>query len=95
MSSPTWNEYLRDAKRHVTEARDAMEAGSSPPLPPVRPNSVIPAEFIDEAKILAASYDELALEVAERMRDLKVQMQQNPKSPHQDQAPATYIDTSA
>lgn len=95
MSSPTWNEYLRDAKRHVRDAKNAIDTGGPPPLPPVRPDGAIPASLIDEAKVLAASYDELALEVAERVQYLKVQMKQAPKSPHHDQAPASYIDTSA
>lgn len=95
MSSPTWNEYLLDARRHLSEVRGMMQSGGPVPLPPVRPKGSVPQELLDEVKVLSESYDELVLEVAERMQDLRLQISQPPKSPHQDQAPASYIDTSA
>lgn len=95
MSTPTWNEYLRDAKKHLEAAKVAAATGGAPPELPVRPVESIPEELIEEARLLSICYDELALEVAERMDNLRLQSQQFRRGPHKEQASANYVDTVA
>jgi hypothetical protein len=65
--SPTWDEYLAEAKAYLHEARRTAERGAPPPPPPARPTDPIPDECRDAARRLAVGYDLLAEELVARM----------------------------
>lgn len=95
MPVPTWNEYLREARKHLEASKVAASTGGPPPDLPDRPAEPIPPELVSEAKILASSYEELAIEVAERIDELRRQGQQLKRRPHKEQVSASYVDTIA
>lgn len=94
MSSHTWSEFLAEARDHLSASRIAAETGSSPPVPPELPMLPIPEEFVDEARELAFGYDQLAAEVAERMAAIERRFTSIHRSPHQEDRPASYVDTA-
>lgn len=95
MSLPTWNEYLKEARRHLEASRIAAATGGPPPDLPDRPADPIPQELVGEAKTLAASYEELAIEVAERLDEIRNQSQQLKRRPRKEQVVPSYVDTTA
>jgi len=94
MSSPTWGEYLAEAKDHLLAARRSAEVGSAPPAVQLeRPTDPIPDEYRGEARRLADGYDQLAVEVTSRMAVIASRPALTRRSLHQEHRPASYIDT--
>ena len=59
-----WTDYLEAACAHLRATRLAVEAGRPGPPGPARPSGPPPEELRGRVKVLAAGYDQLALEVA-------------------------------
>jgi len=94
MPSPTWDEYLAEASKHLAAARQACETGGAAPAPPERPSDPIPDGCLDEAHQLALGYDQLAADVAARMASIERRLSPAWRSPHQDVRPPAFVDTS-
>jgi hypothetical protein len=59
-----WTDYLEAACAHLRATRLAVEAGRPGPPGPPRPSGPPPEELLGRVQVLAAGYDQLALEVA-------------------------------
>ena len=72
MPSPTWDEYLEQAKEHIKQMQQVIEEEGAPlPSPPVHPTDPLPKKYNEAAKELAEQYDELVAEVLTRMAAIK------------------------
>jgi hypothetical protein len=71
MAPHQWADYLEEACEHLRQSRLAVEAGAPGPPGPTRPSVPLPEELRGRAQLLAAGYDQLALEVSTRMSDLQ------------------------
>jgi hypothetical protein len=71
MAPDQWPDYLEAACEHLRQARLAVEAGSAAPPGPPRPVSPLPDELRGRVQLLAAGYDQLALEVSTRMSQMQ------------------------
>lgn len=71
MALDQWAEYLEAACEHLRQTRLAVEAGCAAPPGPPRPTAAPPDELRGRVQLLAAGYDQLALEVSTRMSDLQ------------------------
>jgi hypothetical protein len=71
MAPDQWAEYLEAACEHLRQTRLAMEAGCAGPAGPPRPSTSLPEELRGRAQLLAAGYDQLALEVSTRMSEMQ------------------------
>ena len=71
MAPDQWAEYLEAACEHLRQSRLALEAGCASPPGPPRPTAAPPDELRGRVQLLAAGYDQLALEVSTRMSDLQ------------------------
>jgi len=96
MPLPTWDEYLAQATVHLAALRKAAELGSSPPPSPPRPRGQVPEDHRAAAQRVAMGYDQLAVEVTNRMASL-AQRRTAPAdgNPHRALRPARFIDTPA
>jgi hypothetical protein len=96
MPLPTWDEYLAQATVHLADLRRAAEYGLSPPPAPERPPGPMPEERRAAAQRVAMGYDQLAVEVTNRMSTMA--QRRTPSSdgnPHRELRPAHFIDTPA
>jgi hypothetical protein len=64
MALDQWADYLEAACEHLRRTRLAVEAGHPGPDGPPRPSGPPPEELRSRVQLLAAGYDQLALEVA-------------------------------
>jgi hypothetical protein len=71
MALQEWADYLEEACEHLRRSRLAVEAGSPGPPGPVRPTGPLPDELRGRVHVLAAGYDQLALEVASRLSEIQ------------------------
>jgi hypothetical protein len=71
MAPDQWADYLEAACEHLRQARRAVEAGGAAPAGPPRPTSILPDELRGRVQVLAAGYDQLALEVSTRMTEMQ------------------------
>jgi hypothetical protein len=71
MAPAQWVDYLEEACEHLRRSRLAVEAGRPGPLGPTRPTDPLPDELRSRAQVLAAGYDQLALEVASRLSEMQ------------------------
>jgi hypothetical protein len=71
MAPDQWAEYLEAACEHLRQSRLAVETGCAAPPGPPRPASHLPDEMRGRVQILAAGYDQLALEVSTRMAEMQ------------------------
>jgi hypothetical protein len=71
MAPEEWADYLEEACEHLRRSRLAVEAGSAGPPGPVRPTGPLPDELRGRVQVLAAGYDQLALEVASRLSEIQ------------------------
>ena len=71
MATDQWAEYLEAACEHLRQSRRAVEAGRAGPPGPPRPIDPLPEEFRSRVQLLAAGYDQLALEVSTRMSEMQ------------------------
>jgi hypothetical protein len=67
MANDQWADYLEAACDHLRRTRLAVEAGNAGPPGPPRPAGSPPDELLGRVQLLAAGYDQLALEVATRL----------------------------
>jgi len=86
MAPDQWLEYLEAACEHLRRTRLAIEAGNAGPPGPPRPTALLPDELRGRVQILAAGYDQLALEVSTRMSEMqryrRTQVPQAPPASH-------------
>jgi len=66
MADDQWAEYLDAACERL-----AVEAGQPGPTGPAHPTAPLPDELRGRVQVLAAGYDQLALEVSTRLSDLQ------------------------
>lgn len=71
MAPDLWADYLDAACEHLRQTRLAVEAGCPGPPGPARPAAPLPPELRARVQVLAAGYDQLALEVSTRMSMLQ------------------------
>jgi hypothetical protein len=71
MAPDQWADYLEAACEHLRQTRLAVEAGQPGPPGPPRPSGSPPEEVRSRVLLLAAGYDQLALEVATRLSVLQ------------------------
>ena len=71
MAPDQWVDYLEAACEHLRQTRLAVEAGSCGPPGPTRPTAPLPDELRGRVQLLAAGYDQLALEVSTRMSTIQ------------------------
>ena len=71
MASPRWADYLVEVATHLHASRTAVAAGAGVPSPPERPAVPIPDALRPQARVLAAGYDQLMLEVRTRIADIQ------------------------
>jgi hypothetical protein len=71
MAPDQWADYLEAACEHLRQARLAVEAGCAAPPGPPRPSAVLPDELRGRVQLLAAGYDQLALEVSTHMSEMQ------------------------
>ncbi len=71
MAPDQWVDYLEAACEHLRQTRLAVEAGRPGPAGPARPTAPPPEELRGRIQILAAGYDQLALEVSTRMSEVQ------------------------
>jgi hypothetical protein len=71
MASEQWADYLDAACEHLHRTRRALEAGRPGPPGPARPSDPPPDHLRGRVQVLAAGYDQLALEVSTRMSALQ------------------------
>jgi hypothetical protein len=71
MPQREWAEYLSEVAAHLSASRAAIEMGSIVPPSPEAPSEPMGEEFQSQAQLLAAGYDQLALEVSTRMSDIQ------------------------
>ena len=81
-----WADYLEAACAHLRQTRLAVEVGDPAPPGPPRPSGSPPDELRGRVQLLAAGYDQLALEVATRLsvmqRYRRTQVPQTPPASH-------------
>jgi hypothetical protein len=81
-----WTDYLEAACDHLRRTRLAVEAGHPGPPGPRRPSGPLPDELRGRVQVLAAGYDQLALEVATHLsvmqRYRRTQVPQAPPASH-------------
>jgi hypothetical protein len=86
MAPDEWVDYLEEACEHLRRSRLAVEAGSPGSPGPMRPTGPAPEEVRGRVQILAAGYDQLALEVASRLSEIqrsrRVHVPQTPPTSH-------------
>ena len=87
MAPDQWADYLEAACEHLRQTRLAVEAGCAGPPGPTRPTAPLPDELRGRVHLLAAGYDQLALEVSTRMSD----MQRYRRSPVSHVSPASHF----
>jgi hypothetical protein len=75
-----WAEYLEAACEHLRQTRRAVEAGCAGPPGPPRPTDPLPDELRGRVQLLAAGYDQLALEVSTHMSRIQ-RYRRNPAPP--------------
>ena len=71
MAPDQWADYLEAACEHLRQARLAVEAGGAAPPGPPRPSALLPDELRGRVQLLAAGYDQLALEVSTRLSEMQ------------------------
>ncbi len=71
MAPDQWADYLEAACDHLRQSRLAVEAGCPGPPGPPRPAAPLPDDLRGRVQVLAAGYDQLALEVATRLSDMQ------------------------
>ena len=71
MANDQWADYLEAACDHLRRTRLAVEAGHPGPPGPPRPSGPPPDELLGRVQLLAAGYDQLALEVSTRMSEMQ------------------------
>ena len=71
MATDQWADYLEAACEHLRQSRLAVEAGCAGPPGPPRPTAPLPDELRGRVQLLAAGYDQLALEVSTRMAQMQ------------------------
>jgi hypothetical protein len=71
MATDQWADYLEAACDHLRQTRLTLEAGAAGPPGPPRPTAPLPDELRGRVQLLAAGYDQLALEVSTRMSALQ------------------------
>jgi hypothetical protein len=71
MAPDQWADYLEAACEHLRQTRLAVEAGCPGPPGPPRPTGPPPDELRSRVQLLAAGYDQLAIEVSTRLSDLQ------------------------
>ena len=71
MATDQWADYLEAACEHLRQARRAVEAGCASPPGPPRPTAVLPDELRGRVQLLAAGYDQLAIEVSTRRSEMR------------------------
>jgi hypothetical protein len=71
MAPDQWADYLEAACEHLRQTRLAVEAGCAGPPGPPRPTALLPDELRGRVQLLAAGYDQLALEVSTRMSEMQ------------------------
>jgi hypothetical protein len=82
MASDQWADYLEAACDHLRLTRLAVEAGHPGPPGPPRPAGPLPEDMRSRVQVLAAGYDQLALEVATRLSVLqRFRRTQSPAAP--------------
>ena len=71
MAPDQWADYLEAACEHLRQTRLAVEAGCPGPPGPPRPTTPPPEELRSRVQLLAAGYDQLAIEVSTRLSDMR------------------------
>jgi hypothetical protein len=71
MAPDQWADYLEAACEHLRQTRLAVEAGRAGPPGPSRPTALLPDELRGRAQLLAAGYDQLALEVSTHLTEMQ------------------------
>jgi hypothetical protein len=87
MATDQWADYLEAACEHLRQTRRAVEAGCAGPPGPPRPTDPLPDELRGRVQLLAAGYDQLALEVSTHM----AQMQRYRRTPVPPAPPASHF----
>jgi len=86
MAPDQWSDYLEAACEHLRQVRLAVEAGRAGPPGPARPTTTLPDELRGRVQVLAAGYDQLAVEVSTRMSEMqryrRAQAPQTPPASH-------------
>ena len=71
MPSPTWDEYLANARNHINQTQQALLEGAPLSVSPAHPTEPLTEDHKKAAEQLAHQYDELVAEVLSRMIAIK------------------------
>ena len=86
MAPDQWADYLEAACEHLRRTRLRRGGGPRRPAGPAAPYGPPPDELRGRVQLLAAGYDQLALEVATRLSDMqryrRTQVPQAPPASH-------------
>ena len=71
MATDQWADYLEAACEHLRQSRRCRRGGLRRPAGPAASTAPLPDELRGRVQLLAAGYDQLALEVSTRMAQMQ------------------------